>query len=120
MVDGDSAASLFENLADLFEQSAADGTRIREVVGKTSGVPSKRDPQLPGGALESPNMLSLVLPYVTPFLAMTNARRVFLSYARTDGEAFATALRRRLQQEQPEITIWAGPSGTRGDRKSVV
>jgi len=34
VVDGDSAASLFENLADLFEQSAADGTPIRDVVGE--------------------------------------------------------------------------------------
>ena len=31
--DGESAASLLENLADLFEQSAADGTPIREIVG---------------------------------------------------------------------------------------
>ena len=31
--DGDSAASLFENIADLFEQSAADGAPIREIVG---------------------------------------------------------------------------------------
>ena len=31
--DGDSAASLLENIADLFEQSAADGTPIREIVG---------------------------------------------------------------------------------------
>jgi DNA-binding ferritin-like protein (Dps family) len=34
VVDGDSAASLLENIADLFEQSAADGTTIREVVGE--------------------------------------------------------------------------------------
>lgn len=34
VVDGDSAASLFENLVDLFEQSAADGAPIREVVGE--------------------------------------------------------------------------------------
>jgi DNA-binding ferritin-like protein (Dps family) len=34
VVDADSAASLFENIADLFEQSAADGTTIREVVGE--------------------------------------------------------------------------------------
>lgn len=34
VVDGDSAASLFENLADLFEQGAADGTPIRAIVGK--------------------------------------------------------------------------------------
>ncbi len=32
-VDGDSAASLFEDVADLFEQAAADGTPIREIVG---------------------------------------------------------------------------------------
>ena len=33
IVDGESAASLFENLVDLFEQSAADKTPIREIVG---------------------------------------------------------------------------------------
>ena len=33
-MDGDSAASLFEDLIDLFEQSAADGTPIREIVGE--------------------------------------------------------------------------------------
>ena len=33
-MDGDSAASLFEDLADLFEQAAADGTPIREIVGE--------------------------------------------------------------------------------------
>ncbi len=32
--DGDSAASMFEDLADLFERAAADGTPIREVVGE--------------------------------------------------------------------------------------
>jgi DNA-binding ferritin-like protein (Dps family) len=31
--DGESAASIFENLADLFEQSAASGTSIRAIVG---------------------------------------------------------------------------------------
>lgn len=34
VVDGDSAASLFENLVDLFEHCAADGAPIREVVGE--------------------------------------------------------------------------------------
>ncbi len=34
VVDGESVASLFENLADLFEQGAADGTPIREIVGE--------------------------------------------------------------------------------------
>jgi DNA-binding ferritin-like protein (Dps family) len=32
-LDADSAASLFEDVADLFEQAAADGTPIREIVG---------------------------------------------------------------------------------------
>ena len=32
--DGDSAASMFEDLADLFERAAVDGTPIREIVGK--------------------------------------------------------------------------------------
>ena len=32
-VDGDSAASLFEDVADLFERAAADGTPIHEIVG---------------------------------------------------------------------------------------
>ena len=33
VLDVDSAASLFEDVADLFEQAAADGTPIREIVG---------------------------------------------------------------------------------------
>lgn len=33
VVDAESVASLFENLADLFEQSAVDATPIREIVG---------------------------------------------------------------------------------------
>jgi DNA-binding ferritin-like protein (Dps family) len=33
-VDADSAASVFEDVADLFEQGAADGTPIREIVGE--------------------------------------------------------------------------------------
>lgn len=32
-LEADSAASLFEDVADLFEQAAADGTPIREIVG---------------------------------------------------------------------------------------
>lgn len=32
-VDGDSAASVFEDLADIFERAAADGTPIRDIVG---------------------------------------------------------------------------------------
>jgi len=32
--------------------------------------------------------------------------RVFLSYARKDGEAFVTQLRERLQKKEPEITLW--------------
>jgi DNA-binding ferritin-like protein (Dps family) len=33
VVDADNAASLFEDVADLFERAAADGTPIREIVG---------------------------------------------------------------------------------------
>lgn len=32
--------------------------------------------------------------------------RVFISYARKDGEAFATALRERLERDEPEVTLW--------------
>jgi DNA-binding ferritin-like protein (Dps family) len=32
--DGESAAAMFEDLADLFEQAAADGTPIRAIVGE--------------------------------------------------------------------------------------
>ncbi|KOX20079.1 hypothetical protein ADK67_31550 [Saccharothrix sp. NRRL B-16348] len=32
--DGDGAASMFEDMADLFERAAADGTPIREIVGE--------------------------------------------------------------------------------------
>ena len=32
-LDNDNAASLFEDVADLFERAAADGTPIREIVG---------------------------------------------------------------------------------------
>lgn len=34
VTDGDSAASLLEDVADLFEQAAADGTPIRDIVGE--------------------------------------------------------------------------------------
>jgi DNA-binding ferritin-like protein (Dps family) len=33
-MDGDSASSVFEDVADLFERAAADGTPIREIVGE--------------------------------------------------------------------------------------
>lgn len=33
-LDGDSAASLLEDVADVFERAAADGTPIREIVGQ--------------------------------------------------------------------------------------
>lgn len=39
-------------------------------------------------------------------MLVTSAPRVFLSYARKDGEAFATALRRRLEKEAPDIKLW--------------
>ena len=32
--------------------------------------------------------------------------RAFISYARSDGETFASSLRQRLQAEHPSITLW--------------
>src|SRR5438128_847553 len=32
--------------------------------------------------------------------------RVFISYARQDGEEFARALRERLERQEPEISLW--------------
>src|SRR5262245_48069197 len=37
---------------------------------------------------------------------MAEEARVFISYARQDGEQFANALRDRLEREEPEITLW--------------
>ena len=37
---------------------------------------------------------------------MQTTARVFISYARSDGELFAGKLRRRIEVEQPEITVW--------------
>lgn len=39
-------------------------------------------------------------------MPLASSPRVFLSYARKDGEDFATALRRRLSAEEPQITLW--------------
>ena len=39
-------------------------------------------------------------------MSLVAVPRVFISYARRDGEAFATALCRRLETEQPEINVW--------------
>lgn len=36
----------------------------------------------------------------------TISPRVFISYARKDGEVFATELRERLKREEPEIPLW--------------
>jgi hypothetical protein len=40
--------------------------------------------------------------------------RVFLSYARKDGEEFAKNLRKRLEEGEPEITLWQDRSGMEG------
>ena len=37
---------------------------------------------------------------------MTQPPRVFISYAREGGEAFATTPRARLEREEPEISLW--------------
>ena len=38
----------------------------------------------------------------------------FISYAREDGEAFATNLRERIEKEQPEISLWQDRARMRG------
>ena len=38
----------------------------------------------------------------------------FISYARQDGEAFATDLRQRVEKEQPEISLWQDRARMRG------
>jgi len=45
---------MFEDLLDLFEQSAANRTPIREIVGEDPWSSSKRSFELPGWALENP------------------------------------------------------------------
>lgn len=37
---------------------------------------------------------------------MINKPRVFISYARRDGEDFARRLRARLEREEPEVSLW--------------
>ena len=37
---------------------------------------------------------------------MRDIPKVFISYARQDGEIFATALRKKLEESHPEITLW--------------
>lgn len=38
--------------------------------------------------------------------ALPDNPRVFLSYARSDGELAAQRLRERLEDEHPEISLW--------------
>lgn len=45
---------------------------------------------------------------------LMSAPRVFLSYARSDGEAFAAALRRRLDAGLPDLTLWQDRSDLEG------
>lgn len=45
---------------------------------------------------------------------MDDKPRVFISYARQDGEEFATTLRRRLEREHPEITLWQDRASLEG------
>jgi hypothetical protein len=44
----------------------------------------------------------------------TPKSRVFISYARKDGEDFATNLRKRLQKEEPEVTLWQDRAALEG------
>ena len=45
---------------------------------------------------------------------MTRKPRVFISYARSDGETFATELRQRLEREASDIELWQDRSRMEG------
>ncbi len=47
---------------------------------------------------------------------MPSNPRVFISYCRSDGTAFATALRQKLEKENPEIALWQDVISERGGR----
>lgn len=47
-------------------------------------------------------------------LPMNDKPRAFISYAHQDGEEFATDLRKRLEREEPEITLWQDRSKLEG------
>src|SRR5437016_12785820 len=47
---------------------------------------------------------------------MQGKPRVFISYCRSDGSAFAGQLRDRLQKEHPEIILWQDVISERGGR----
>jgi len=47
---------------------------------------------------------------------MTNQPRVFISYARRDGEEYAAWLRRELESKEPEITLWQNRVRMEGGR----
>jgi WD40 repeat protein len=68
----------------------------------TPSEPSPTTCGFPSGVGAQRSRLSVTLCA----MPSATAPRVFLSYGRKDGEKFATDLRRRLQIEEPEITIW--------------
>ena len=74
----------------------------------TSRNPDKLSHQAdPGQRLQpaAPQTATAPQPQFRP--PTTSGRhRVFLSYARSDGEAFANALRQRLNQDLPSLPVW--------------
>lgn len=55
-----------------------------------------------------------IVAYECIGLTMSDMPRVFISYARKDGEESATRLRKRLESEHPEITLWQDRSRMEG------
>jgi hypothetical protein len=45
---------------------------------------------------------------------MSDQPKVFMSYASKDGEGFATAMRKRLRHNEPEITLWQDHAQMKG------
>ena len=49
-------------------------------------------------------------------MSNTDTPRVFIAYARKDGEQFACRLRERLEREHPDITLWQDRCRMEGGR----
>jgi hypothetical protein len=49
-------------------------------------------------------------------MPLSDQPRVFISYARSDGAKYATWLRRKLEKEHPDITLWHDIANERAGR----
>jgi hypothetical protein len=56
------------------------------------------------------------MPYPNRYLTRPNQQRsgVFISYARSDGDAFAQRLRQQMEKQKPGIKLWPDRVGLEG------